>query len=320
MRVLYDKVEIPRDRVTMNIGYDPAALDDHKRQLDLYLPEGRGWPTVIFIHGGGWAWGDRAQTFGGQDVYGNIGRFLAREGFGAAVISYRLIWKTDWRTQATDVARAVTWVHQNIAARGGDPRKVFLMGHSAGAQLAMRIAVDPQWLAGVGAEPQAICGVVAVSGAGYDLEDRVAERLDQDERYYVQRFGGSVREDLGAPATYAWRREASVLPSLDAADPPFLSMMAEGDYASIQHQVRLADERLGKLGLSRGFVIVANTTHERIVLELSRGDHVAGPAVLKFLRDMPCPRHEITKHHDAFVLSRATGLSRRRRRCCPDPE
>src|SRR5919106_834086 len=57
MKFMYDKVELPPDRVVMNIGYDPSATDDHKRQLDLYLPEGRDFATVIFIHGGGWAWG-----------------------------------------------------------------------------------------------------------------------------------------------------------------------------------------------------------------------------------------------------------------------
>lgn len=290
MRIYYEKADIPPDRVSMNIGYDPTAPDDHKRQLDLYTPLGRDWPTVVFIHGGGWAWGDRSQRFGGEDVYGNIGRFLANEGFGAAIISYRLIWKTDWRTQASDVARAVAWVQQHIAARGGDPRRVFLMGHSAGAQLAMRIAVDPQWLAAVNGRKDAICGVVAVSGAGYDLEDRVSERLEGDDRYFVQRFGGSVTENGADASTTAWRREATVLPLLDAGDPPFLSLLADGDYASIHHQVRLADERLGQLGLSRGFVIVRNMDHERIVLELSRGDKVAGRAILAFLRDTPCPR------------------------------
>jgi acetyl esterase/lipase len=290
MKVYYDKVEIPPDRVTMNIGYDATAPDDHKRQLDLFVPEGAQWATVVFLHGGGWAWGDRAQRFGGGDVYGNIGRFLAHEGFGAAIPSYRLIWKTDWRTQVTDVARAVAWVQQNMASRGGDPRRVFLMGHSAGAQLALRLAADPQWLKEVGGEPNGICGVVAVSGAGYDLEDRVTEKFDATNTYYVQRFGGSITEVAGKPETMAWRREASVLPLLDATDPPVLTMIATGDYPSLQHQNRLADERLRGLGLSKGFVIVPNVNHLRIVLELSRSDHVAGPAILKFLRNTPCPR------------------------------
>ena len=291
VRLFYDRVDLPPERVVLNIGYSPENPDDHKRQLDLYLPEGEGWPTVVFVHGGGWTWGDRSQRFGGEDVYGNIGRFLAREGFGAAVISYRLIWDTDWMTQATDVARAVAWVQKNIARRGGDPRKLFVMGHSAGAQLAVRVAVQPQWLAAVDGESDGICGVVAVSGVGYDLEDRLAEQLDGDHRYLVERFGGSVIED-GTPEKSAWRAEASVMPAIDADDPPVLSIIADTDYASVQHQARLLDERLLKLRLSAGFVIVPNSDHERIVLGLSRADHPAGEAILRFLRETPCPRRE----------------------------
>jgi acetyl esterase/lipase len=290
MKLYYVKVPMPAERVEMNIGYDASAPTDHKRQLDLYLPEGRDWPTVVFVHGGGWAWGDRSQKFGGADVYGNIGRFLASKGYGAAVISYRLIWQTDWRTQAGDVARAITWVQRHIAERGGNPQKVFVMGHSAGAQLAMRVAVDPQWLEATGGKARGVCGVIAVSGAGYDMEDRVTEELGGDRHYFVQRFGGSVREVRDKPETYAWRRHASVLPLLDSSDPPALMLMAEQDHASLHRQNRLTDERLRGLGLSRGFVIVAGVNHERMVLELSRADHVAGPAILKFLRETSCPR------------------------------
>jgi len=290
MKLYYRRIDIAPNRVFMNIGYDPGAPDDHKRQLDLYLPDRADAPTVIFIHGGGWAWGDRSQTFGGADVYGNIGRFLANEGFVAAVPSYRLIWKTDWRTQLFDVARAVAWVQEHIAARGGDPRRVFLMGHSAGAQLALRVAADPQWLRGVHARPDNVCGVIVVSAAGLDLQDARTDELDGDPRYYVERFGGSIKEDPAKPETSVWRQEASVLPALDAADPPVLFMIAEKDYPSIHHQNRLVDERLRQLGLSRGFVIVPHMDHERIVLELSRPDHVAGRAILKFLRETPCPR------------------------------
>jgi acetyl esterase/lipase len=290
VRLYYDKVAIPPHRVVMNVGYDPSDRADHKRQLDLYLPEGRGWPSVVFIHGGGWAWGDRSQKFGGADVYGNIGRFLASQGFGAAVISYRLIWPTDWRTQATDVARAVAWVQQNIGARAGDHRRIFLFGHSAGAQLAMRVAIDSRWLTSVGGRGQDICGVVAVSGAGYDMEDREREPLEEDGSYFGQRFGGSVQEDPLDPATTAWRREASVLPLVDANDPPVLSMLADGDLPLVHWQTRLADARLRQLGLSRGLVVVPDTNHEKMVIELSRPDHVAGPAVLEFLRETPCPR------------------------------
>ena len=291
-KLYYREAEL-HSAVEMNIGYDPAALDDHKRQLDLYVPDGRDWPTIVFLHGGGWAWGDRAQRFGGADVYGNIGRFFAGQGFATAVAGYRLIWTTDWQTQVTDAARAVAWVQHNIAARGGNPGKIFLMGHSAGAQLAMRIATDARWLEGAGALSNAVCGVVAVSGVGYDMDDPVTERMDGDTSYYVQRFGGSIVEDPARPETRAWRAQASVLGAIDPADPPVLSLVGQHDIPSVHHQSRLADERLRQVGLSEGFVIVPGVDHLRIVLELSRPDHTATPAILRFFKETPCPRRAL---------------------------
>ena len=101
-RVLYDKAPSP-PAVELNVSYDPAAPADPKRQLDLYLPGTRDFPTVVFVHGGGWAWGDRTQTFGGADVYRNVGRFLAGRGIATAVIGYRLVWPLDWHR------RSATW-------------------------------------------------------------------------------------------------------------------------------------------------------------------------------------------------------------------
>jgi arylformamidase len=188
------------------------------------------------------------------------------------------------------VARAVAWVQRSIGVRGGDRRRVFLFGHSAGARLAMRVAIDKRWMTSVDGRAQDICGVVAVSGAGYDMEDREREPLEEDGSYFGQRFGGSVEEDPLDPATTAWRRDASVLPFLDADDPPVLSMLADGDLPLVHWQTRLAHARLRQLGLSRGLVVVPDANHEKMVIELSRPDHVAGPAVLKFLRETPCPR------------------------------
>ncbi len=281
-RLLYNTAPNPPS-VTMNVSYDPAAPDDPKRQLDLYLPGGRNFPTVVFVHGGGWAWGDRTQAFGGADVYRNIGRFLASKGIGVAVIGYRLVWPLDWQSQVGDVARAVAWVQREIDARGGSPDRIFLMGHSAGAQLAARVATDPAWLArepGTGAR---LCGVVAVSGAGYDLGDIETYRAGFDPLYFAERFGGSRLDG-------EWWRDASVVPFIDATDPPFLVISATGESRGLRRQSALLHEQLQKAGVPSRFVTVKGSSHERIILELSREDKTAGPAVLAFLASTPCPR------------------------------
>lgn len=283
-RLLYNTAPNPPS-VTLNVSYDPAAPDDPKRQLDLYLPGGRNFPTVVFVHGGGWAWGDRTQAFGGADVYRNIGRFLASKGIGVAVIGYRLVWPLDWQSQVGDVARAVAWVQREIGARGGSADRIFLMGHSAGAQLAARVATDPAWLAREHGTGAPLCGVVAVSGAGYDLGDIETYRAGFDPLYFAERFGGSRLDG-------AWWRDASVVPFLDASDPPFLVISATGESRGLRRQSALFHEQLQKAGVASRAVTVKGSSHERIILELSRDDKTAGPAVLEFLASTPCPRAE----------------------------
>lgn len=281
-RVLYDKAPAP-PRVELAVPYDPAATDDSKRQLDLYLPGGRDFATVVFVHGGGWAWGDRTQRFGGADIYRNIGRFLASQGVGAAVIGYRLVWPLDWQSQVGDVARAVAWVQRHIGERGGTQDRVFLMGHSAGAQLAARVSVDPPWLQREGGAARPICGVIAVSGAAYDLGDIETYRAGFDPLYFAERFGGSRLDG-------AWWRDASVVPFLDAGDPPFLVISATGESRALRRQSALFFDALTKAGIGATRVNVNGSSHERVILELSRADKTAGPAVLDFVRRTPCPR------------------------------
>jgi acetyl esterase/lipase len=281
-RFLYEKAP-PPPSVELDIPYDPAAPDDPKRQLDLYLPGTRDAPTVVFMHGGGWAWGDRTQRFGGADVYRNIGRFLASQGIGAAVIGYRLVWPLDWRSQLGDVARAVAWVQANIGARGGRGDRIFLMGHSAGAQLAARVATDPAWLTAEGGRPEGICGVVAVSGAGYDLGDIETYRDGFDPLYFAERFGGSRLDGT-------WWHDASVVPWLDASDPPFLVISATGESPALRRQSAVLLDALRNAGVEATRITVRGSSHERIILEMSRADKTAGPAILAFVRDTPCPR------------------------------
>ena len=281
-KFVYEKAPTP-PRTMLGLSYDPAAPDDSKRQLDLYLPAGRDFPLVVFVHGGGWAWGDRTQSFGGADVYRNIGRFLAGRGIGTAVIGYRLVWPLDWQSQVGDVARAVAWVQAHATEYGGQPDRVFLMGHSAGAQLAARVATDPSWLEREHGRPEGICGVVAVSGAGYDLGDIETYRDGFDPLYFAERFGGSRLDGT-------WWRDASVLPWLDAGDPPFLVVSATGEAAGLRRQSTLFDAALRKASIPTTRVVVKGSSHERIILELSRADKTAGPAALAFFAETRCPR------------------------------
>ena len=271
--VLYKRADWPEARVRRDIPYCEGS-NLAKQRLDLFLPKGHDWPVFIFVHGGGWTTGDKALRVGGADVYGNIGRYLAARGIGVAVISYRLLPGTGLAGQVDDVAQAAAWVHNHIAGYGGDPRQMFIGGHSAGAQLADRIALDPRPLQSHGLSPHDLSGVISVSGAGLDLTDETTYQLGASRQYYEQRFGTN---------TQAWR-ESSPVTYVQPGAPPFLILYAGGETKALQRQSRRLQEVLSAHGVKNQLVVVPGQSHTRIVLALSRPDKTAGPAMLNFLR------------------------------------
>src|SRR6187431_387390 len=106
---------------------DPA----HERQvLDIYAPPGaKNLPVVFWIHGGGWQTGDKSSV---QEKP----RAFVERGFVFVSTNYRLLPKVEMETIIRDVAKSLGWVHHNIGQHGGDPNRILVMGHSAGAQLA----------------------------------------------------------------------------------------------------------------------------------------------------------------------------------------
>jgi acetyl esterase/lipase len=142
----------------------PYAVDAAPRQiLDIYAPSGaRDLPVVFWIHGGGWQSGDKTL------VQEKPRAFTAR-GFVFVAINHRLLPAVDMTALTDDVARALGWVHANIAAHGGDPRRIFVMGHSSGAQLAALLCTDERRLRAHGVPFSALRGCVPVDGDTYDL-------------------------------------------------------------------------------------------------------------------------------------------------------
>lgn len=140
-----------------NIAYYADARDEYQKEhckLDVYYPKGiKGYPTVVWFHGGGLTAGERY-----------IPGLLKQRGIAVVGVSYRLAPKAQTPSFIEDTAASVAWVLKNIERYGGDPKQVFVAGHSAGAYLAMMIAMDPKWLAAEGLSHRQLAGIVAVSG------------------------------------------------------------------------------------------------------------------------------------------------------------
>ena len=118
-------------------------------------------PVLVFLHGGSWRSGD-------PEDYNFVGRNFASRGMIVVNAGYRLGEDGRWPAMMEDSAAAVAWVHENIADYGGDPDRVYLMGHSAGAYNVAMLALDRQWLEREGLGDDAVKGVIGLSGP-YDF-------------------------------------------------------------------------------------------------------------------------------------------------------
>jgi len=153
-------------QVVADLDYAGDGLDAHR--LDLYLPDDRAAAAiVVFVHGGAFMQGSR------RDV-AFVGRALAREGIATAVPSYRLFPASDAQGAVEDVARAVGWTIAHAGEYHLDPRNVFLVGHSAGAQIVAVIGTNAKYLGAAGEPLDAVRGIFAVAGA-YDVRDLSGE-------------------------------------------------------------------------------------------------------------------------------------------------
>ena len=152
-----NKAAEPMDdlKVARDLHYAPG--DRHS--LDIYVSRTavKPRPVIVYVYGGGWAAGSKAE-------FAWVGAALARQGFVAVVPDYRIYPQARWPMFLEDNARAVRWAWDHAASFGGDPAKLILMGHSSGAHNVFSLAVEPQWLRGVGMTPRDITAVVGLSG------------------------------------------------------------------------------------------------------------------------------------------------------------
>ena len=160
-------------------------------------------PVVMFVHGGSW-------RSGSPDDYGFVARALVPEGFVVVLAGYRLGDDGRFPAMLEDTASAFAWTKRNIARHGGNPERIFIAGHSAGAYNAAMIALDPQWLRAQGLDTRAIAGVIGLAGP-YDFYP-----FDSDSTKAA--FGGAPVPQRTQPVNFA-RADA----------PPMLLLTGEKD-------------------------------------------------------------------------------------------
>jgi acetyl esterase/lipase len=153
-------------RLERDIAY--AEPKNERQLLDVYAPPaGSNLPVVVWVHGGGWVRGSK------NEVDHKPAAFV-QKGFVFVPVNYRFVPHVTMNTIVRDVAKSIGWVHANIARYGGDPKRIFLMGHSAGAQLAALLCVDSRYIEAENVPRTSIKGCVPVDGDTYDVPLQVA--------------------------------------------------------------------------------------------------------------------------------------------------
>jgi acetyl esterase/lipase len=153
-------------RIERDVAYTEPR--NERQMLDVYTPAtGSNHPVIVWVHGGGWMRGSKNEVDHKPDA------FVAKS-FVFVPVNYRFVPNVTMDEIVRDVARAVRWVHANISRYGGDPKRVFLMGHSAGAQLAALLCTDGHYLEAARVPLTSIKGCVPVDGDTYDVPLQVA--------------------------------------------------------------------------------------------------------------------------------------------------
>lgn len=263
-----------------NMILDVPYLDDgHERHvLDIYTPEesgGQNLPVMFWMHGGGWQAGDKSDVALKPKVF-------TERGFVFVSINYRLLPEVEMDVLIRDTAKAFGWVHRNIANYGGDPKRIFVGGHSAGAQLAALICIDERYLNEENVSFEVLKGCVPVDGDTYDIPKIIITAELQQTLYggkmftfgHRQKFGNDPQKHVDfSPVTHVEKNKGI---------PPFLLLFFPGNpdtRAQAQHLQAV---------LTRAEVPVTaygkqDSNHSRLNNELGMPNDPATQELYKFL-------------------------------------
>jgi len=239
-----------------------TPYEQERCKLDLTLPaDAKGFPTYVWFYGGG-------LKNGGKDLdseyCAEIRASLARAGVAVVTPDYRLSPKVKYPAYVDDAAAAFAWTVKHIAAHGGDPRKVFIGGHSAGGYLALLVGMDPERLKPHGLTLGSVAGIAQVSGQVFN------HYTVRDERGQA-RYG--ITSDEAAPAFH-------IRKSL----PPILTIYAQNDMLSRAEENMFFVTTLKAAGHTENYSLrVDDRDHATVGHNLRNDDDPARLAILNFI-------------------------------------
>ena len=247
-------------RVERNARYGPDA---ERNLLDVFTPEAAGAPrpVLVFIHGGAFTAGNKRS--GDSPFYDNIALWAAANGMVGVTMTYRLAPQHPWPAAQEDIAGALRWLRQNIAARGGDPGRIYLMGHSAGAAHVAQYIGHPRFHVAPGG---GLAGAIMVSG----LFDPSTAEVNPPLQSY---FGTD-------PSLYEAR---SALAGMARSRLPMLFAYAELDPSDFHRQASQANAALCEARRCAPMLLLQGHSHMSEVYAINTADRALTDAIRAFV-------------------------------------
>ncbi|MCA9037567.1 MAG: alpha/beta hydrolase [Planctomycetaceae bacterium] len=262
--------------VTSDIRYCEGHHPRHV--LDIYRaekPTRTPGPVMFWIHGGGWQAGDKTDV-------GLKPKVLTERGFVFVSINYRLLPEVPMEDLISDVAKAFGWVHRNIETYGGDPDRIIVGGHSAGAQLAAILCTDQRYLASEGVGMEVLRGCVPVDGDTYDIPRIILTAEHRQAIYGGKMFTFGHRQKFGNDPEKHVQFSAVTHVAPNKGIPPFLLLYFSGNPDTRAQADRLASV-LNEAGIQGRTFGKGDTNHSQLNNDLGKPDDPATTQFLSFL-------------------------------------
>jgi len=266
--------EARAQNVKRNIPYaDPA---DERQVLDVSSPaNAKNLPVVFWIHGGGWQTGDKSDVQIKPQVFMD-------KGFVFVSTNYRLWPKNDMGTIVRDVAKAMRWVHDHIADFGGDPKRILVMGHSAGAQLAALICTDEKYLKAEGLSLNITKACVPVDGDTYDIPAIIEVAETRWRVHGLPTPKGTHRVKFGNDPEKHKDFSAVTHVAKDKGIPPFFILYVAG-HPDTNAQAQRLGNVLKEAGLPATLFGARDTDHGKVNANIGQPDDPATKALFEFI-------------------------------------
>jgi triacylglycerol lipase len=238
-----------------------GAAERHR--LDVFTPTGAtNKPVLLFMHGGAYVGGDK--HLAGSPFYSNIGAWAARNGLVGVNMTYRLAPQAKWPAAQEDIASAIAWIKSNATVHGGDPSRIYLMGHSAGASHVANYMSHSQFH---GASGPGVAGAIVVS-AFYDFETLNATGT------FFQYHGNDKAQYM----------KRSPLPGLIASRVPMLFAVAQHDTPDFLQQAEVMRKGFCSAGRCQRILMLTGHSHMSEVYSINTADIGLSSEILAFIK------------------------------------